>query len=236
MVLYPVDVTIDSREANIYIKKQVTIRKYLESLGLKVRVSTLPVGDYLLHARVKEESVLIERKTVTDFANAIRTNRLWEQLELLSLAKKDERMQVVLILEGWIRLLEKFTKWQPQAILRIIETIEVKYGIPVVPSPNFEWTALYIKARATALGRSEEKKVYALRVGRKPKDVQERILYVVEGLVGPVLARRLLKKFKTIKRLANAQKVELMLVEGIGEERAEFIWRVFNTPWEGDVE
>jgi len=56
-----------------------------------------------------------------------------------------------------------------------------------------------------------------MRVEKKPMSIQERILYVAEGLVGPVLARRLLEKFKTLRNIANASVYELMSVEGIGE-------------------
>jgi len=75
-----------------------------------------------------------------------------------------------------------------------------------------------------------------MRVEKKPMSIQERILYVAEGLVGPVLARRLLEKFKTLRNIANASVYELMSVEGIGEKRAQEIYAIFNTEWRGEVE
>jgi len=231
MLNYKVDVVVDSREASIKIKKSKTVTEYLRELGLKVQIQPLPCGDYFLTAKDKKKCVLIERKTVTDFANSIRTGRLWSQLQVLTLAKED--FEVILLLEGWIKLLEKFTKWKPQAILRLIETVQTKFGIPIVYSPSWQWTALYIKTKAEALGRPEEKKVYPIRHEKKPMDIHERILYVAEGLVGPTIARRLLEEFGTLKNIANASRVELMRVEGIGKERAELIWRVFNTRWNG---
>ena len=229
MLNYKVDVVIDSREASIKIRKSKTVVEYLREFGLKITVQPLPCGDYFLSAKEKNKCCLIERKTITDFANSIRSGRLWSQLQLLALAKED--FEIILLLEGWIKLLEKFTKWKPQAILRLIETIQIKYGIPIVYSPSWEWTALYIKTKAESLGKPEEKKVYPIRHEKKPLSIQERILYVAEGLVGPTLARRLLDEFGTLKRIANASRVELMRVEGIGKERAELIWRVFNTRW-----
>jgi len=231
MSLAPVDVVVDSREATVRVRKNYTVVDCLRDLGLKTSVSLLPCGDYYLAAKTRDRAVLIERKTVTDFANAIRSGRLWEQLEPLRLASEDCR--VVMVLEGWMKLLEKFTKWRPSAVLRIIEVVETKYGIPVIPTPNFQWTAAYIAAKARELGRPEEKRVYPIRHGRKPMDIQERILYVAEGLVGPTLARRLLQHFTTLRNIANASTHELMRVEGIGRERARLIWQVFNTPFRG---
>ena len=229
MSMAPVDVIVDSREAGIKVRKDCTVADYLRSLGLQVSISPLPCGDYFLAAPDKIKCVLIERKTVTDFANAIRSGRLWSQLEPLALARQD--FTVVVVLEGWVKLLEKFTEWRPSAVMSIIEAIESKYGIPIVPSANFQWTATYIVAKAKQLGRSEEKKVYPIRYGKKPMDVQERILYVAEGLVGPTLARRLLEQFRTLTNIANATPNELKRVQGIGAERARLIWQIFNTPY-----
>jgi len=64
-------------------------------------------------------------------------------------------------------------------------------------------------------------------------DIQDRILYVAEGIIGPTLARKLLERFKTLRNIANASKHELLSVEGIGEKRAEEIYLLFNTPWTG---
>jgi ERCC4-type nuclease len=70
-----------------------------------------------------------------------------------------------------------------------------------------------------------------MRVEKKPMELNERILYVVEGLAGPTLARRLLAHFKTIRNIANASISDLLKVEGIGEKRAQEIYAVLNTPW-----
>jgi len=61
--------------------------------------------------------------------------------------------------------------------------------------------------------------------------IKDRILYVAESIVGPKLARKLLKEFKTLKNIANASIRELMTVEGIGEKRAKEIYLIFNTVW-----
>jgi len=230
-MLIPVDITIDSREASIKLRNGLTIRKYLERMGLNVAVDALPIGDYYLHAGGKDESVVIERKTIVDLANSIKDGRLWNQITALSDVKREEGINVILLVEGWLKLLEKFTRWKPQAILRLIEVIQTKYGIPIVYSPSWEWSALYIKTKAESLGKTEEKRVYPLRHGKRPSELQKRILFVAEGLVGPKLARRLLEEFGTLKRVANASRVELMRVEGIGKERADLIWRIFNTEW-----
>ncbi|MCC6025127.1 MAG: hypothetical protein LM555_02375, partial [Desulfurococcaceae archaeon] len=107
-------------------------------------------------------------------------------------------------------------------------------GIPVLFTPSKEATIMWIAAKAKSLGRQEEKRVIRLRVEKKPMSLNERILYVAESVAGPILARKLLAKFKTLRALANASVYELMSVEGIGETRAHEIYALFNTPWSED--
>lgn len=224
-----VDLVMDSREASIKIRKNLTIKEFFESLGVKVLVSVLPCGDYYLAAKTRDKCLLIERKTITDFANSIKSGRLWKQLEPLYLANKD--MDVVIIVEGYIKLLEKFTNWKPQSIMSVMESIQKKYGLVLLHSYSFDWTTRYILAKTRALGKPEEKRVYPIRYGMKPMDIQDRIVYVTEGLTGATLARRLLEKFGTLKNIANATVQELKTVNGIGDDRARLIWKVFNTPY-----
>ncbi len=230
ILLTPVDVIIDSREDS----KHPEFRKNMLLKGLKVAVKSLPAGDFLLLAPPGKKPVLVERKTVTDFANSIRDNRVWEQAKLLVEAAGKDGYQPFIVIEGWLGILERYRGWRIQSILRVIDTLLIDFKIPVLNTPNKNATIEWIIAKAKSLGKTEEKKVYRMRTEKKPLSLQERIIYVAESIVGPKLARRLLERFKTLRALANARIEELMTVEGIGEKRAKEIYLIFNTEWKGD--
>ncbi|ABM80315.1 ERCC4 domain-containing protein [Hyperthermus butylicus] len=226
-LLVPVDVIVDSREAS----KNQDIVEGLRSRGLRVAVQELEAGDYYLLATDPSKALLVERKTVIDFANSIRDNRVWDQAKRLREAAAREGIKPVIVLEGWLGLVEKRTRWNIAAVLRVIDELVLDWGIPVIPTHNKQATIAWLAAKARSLGRTEEKRVVRLRVEKKPMSLAERILYVAEGLVGPTLARRLLERFGTLRRIANASVQELMSVRGIGEKRAREIYLIFNTEW-----
>jgi len=231
-LLAPVDVVVDSREA----AKNEDVVVELRRKGLRVAVTELTVGDYYLLASDPRKAILVERKTVLDFVNSIRDNRVWDQAKRLKEAAELEGVRPLIILEGWLGTVEKKTKWNIAAVLRVIDELIMDWGIPVLPTHNKKATIAWLAAKARSLGKTEEKRIVRLRVEKKPLTLQERILYVAEGLVGPKLARKLLQRFKTLRRIANASVAELMSVEGIGEKRAREIYAIFNTPWGGEKE
>ncbi len=229
-LLKPVDVIVDSREAS----KNRDVVESLKAKGLEVAVAELSVGDYYLTAAENETPVLVERKTVTDFVNSIRDNRVWDQAKRLREAAASDGVKPVIILEGWLGLVEKRTSWNIAAVLRVLDELALDWGIPILPTHNKRATIAWLAAKAKSLGDTKRKKVMRLRTTKKPMTLNQRILYVAEGLVGPVLAKRLLKHFRTLRRLANASIEELMAVEGIGEKRAREIFQILNTPWKPD--
>lgn len=226
-LLVPVDIVIDSREAS----KNSDIVEKIKMRGLRVAVLALSVGDYYLPAPEDKQPIVVERKTIIDLANSIRDNRVWEQVQLLKEASLKEGAQPILLVEGSFSLLRRFTKWNTTSILRVLDEIILKYHVPVLPSPNKDATAQWLAAKARSLGDTSRKRTIRLRVEKKPMTLNERILYVAEGLVGPTLARKLLEHFGTLRNIANASISELMRVEGIGEKRAREIYAIFNTRW-----
>ncbi len=227
-LLAPVDIVVDTREAS----RNRDIVDGLRRRGIRVAIAELGAGDYYLLATEPGKAILVERKTVTDLANSIRDNRLWDQLKRLREAAREGDARPLILLEGWLGLLEKRTQWNITAILRILDEIVLDWGIPIVPVHRKEATIAWLAAKARSLGSTEKKRVFRLRVEKKPMSLQERILYVAESIAGPTIARRLLEHFGTLRAIANASVAELMKVEGIGEKRAREIYAIFNTKWE----
>ncbi|MEM0380215.1 MAG: ERCC4 domain-containing protein [Desulfurococcaceae archaeon] len=228
-LLTPVDIIIDSREDS----KNPVFKEFFKASGLKISIQPLPAGDFLLLTNPDsgKKPVLIERKTIYDFANSIRDNRLWDQARLLVEASIKDNYQPFIVIEGYIGRLVKERNWSIQSLLRAIDTLMLDFNIPVLNTTGKKSTIAWIIAKAKSLGRTEDKRLLRLRVEKKPLTINDKILYVAESFAGPVSARRLLKHFKTIRNIANASIRELMLVEGIGEKRATEIYQIFNTEW-----
>jgi len=226
-LLVPVDVVIDTREDSKHPEFKVVMTRE----GLRVAVQELPAGDFLLLAPPGKQSIIVERKTVDDFANSVKDGRIWDQSKVLREAAVKDGHRPLVIVEGSLEKLEKQRGWKAVSVMRVMDTLVLDMNIPILFSPHKNATVAWLVAKAKSLGRVEEKRVFRMRTEKKPMNLEERILYVAEGLVGPVLARRLLSKFKTLKNIANASVYELMNVEGIGEKRAEEIYSIFNTPW-----
>lgn len=231
-LILPVDVIIDSREDAAHPEFKLMLARE----GLRTAVKELPAGDFLLLAPPPKHSILVERKTADDFANSIKDGRIWDQVSLLREAAEKDNHKPLIVVEGCFERLEKYRGWRIQSILRVLDTIVLDMNVPIIYTPSKEATISWIAAKAKSLGKTEEKRVVRLRVEKKPMSLNERILYVVEGLAGPTLARRLLAKFKTIRNIANASVHELMSIEGIGEARAHEIYTVLNTPWHEEGE
>lgn len=204
-----------------YREKGCGIIKELADKGVKVELSQLDVGDYLL-----SERVVIEHKTVKDFADSIIDGRILSQLANL---KKYERP--IIVIEGEEDIYSQ-RKIHPNAIRGVISTIAVSYGIPVIQTKNFkESSALFLVIAKREADPS--KKDFALH-SAKPlteAELQEYIIGALPG-VGPVLAKPLLKKFKTIKKIINAKEEQLKKVELIGDKKAKRIKEIIEKEYE----
>jgi len=195
-----------------YREKGAGIIKELSERGVKIELTKLDVADYLLSDRVA-----VEHKTVRDFVDSIIDGRLLSQLSSL---RKYERPLIAL--EGEEDIYSQ-RKVHPNAIRGALSTILISYGIPIVQTRNFKETAnlFLIIAKREA---DPTKKDFTLH-STKPlsdKEAQEYIISSFPG-VGSVLAKPLLKRFKTIKNLVNAEEKELKEVDLIGEKKAKRI-------------
>ena len=70
----------------------------------------------------------------------------------------------------------------------------------------------------------DESHRFALKNSRKKKYKENKYyaLNLIEG-IGPVMKRRLIKKYKNIKNIKNASSKDLMLVKGVNKKLCERI-------------
>ncbi len=203
-------VIIDNREHN------AELISVLEASGVDLEFRTVPVGDYVISDRV-----CIERKTVYDFESSVMNGRLFEQVKGL----KENYEFPILILEGD----SDYFRLKNSAINGAIASLYIDYGIEVIHTYTPRNTAEIIAGMA----RHEQFKDVrepSLKGGNRARTTSQFQEYVVGNIpgVGPKLSRALLKHFKSIKGIANADVEELMAVEKIGKLKAALIHDTIN--------
>jgi len=202
-----------------YREKGSGIARELSEHGVVVKLETLHHADYILSSRVG-----VEYKKVDDFVESIIDGRLLEQTKNL----KNSFERPMIIIEGE-ESLYAVRGVHPNAIMGMLATITVSFGIPILQTKSVKETAALLRM----IARREQEEVgkeFSMHADRKPLTLKEQQEYVVSSLpgVGPVLAKPLLKHFKSIKNLVNASNYELQDVEKIGKIKAADIKRVVD--------
>jgi len=204
----------DSREGNS------NVLRALDTINVNVRIRSMAAGDYQI-----SDEVAIERKTAKDFIDSIVDKRLYKQAKIM----KEEFKKPILILEG-DDIYSGFLS--PDAIRGSIVSIAIDFGISIIPTRNPEDTAAMIK-RIAIREQSENNNNIQIRTERKPSELWEQQLFIIESLpnVGPVTAKKLLEKFSTVQAVIDASILELKEVDGIGSKTAENIRKVLDSKY-----
>jgi len=193
--------------------RETKLLKELVDMDVEVITKQLEVGDFLISDRVG-----VERKTVPDFLESIIDGRLFAQLKELS----SNFSRPVLVIEG--ENLYSSRNIHPNAIRGAINSVFIDFRIPIIWTKSAQETAEVIaglaKREQLTLDRSVQHK------GAKhamTENVEQEVLVSGFPSINIALAKRLLSKFRTIKRIVNASEESLQKVEGIGEEKAKRI-------------
>ncbi|HHT9110179.1 MAG TPA: ERCC4 domain-containing protein [Candidatus Brocadiaceae bacterium] len=190
------------------------IKEILRTKGdISVEEKRLPIGDYFIN-----KHIAVERKTTKDFALSIIDGRLFSQASRLK-----RRAEIpFMIIEG-INLFQTGYDIDPQAIKGAIVSLSVSWQIPLIFSKSPQGTAEIL-----TMAGSQDIKYYEeihKRMGRRPKRIQTRKLYILQGLpgVGPTIAKRMMEHFGSIEKIMNSSEQELGSIEGIGKKKASKI-------------
>ncbi|MFH1390879.1 MAG: DEAD/DEAH box helicase [Candidatus Diapherotrites archaeon] len=209
---------VDSREQ----ASSVTVK--LSKMDAVIKVKQLEVGDFVL-----SDEVVVERKTIEDFLSSLIDGRLFNQLTMMS----SNYNAPLIILEGNHDELYTTRNIHENAIKAALASIALNYRVPILYTRDVEETAklVFLIAKREQLGSEKEIK---LRVGRKGLTIPEQQQYIMEGfpLVGPRLAKALLKKFGSIRSIVNATVKELQEVEKMGPKKAKKLLEVLNAYYE----
>ena len=205
-----VEIFVDEKES------RNSITDMLRELGAIVRVKTLPVGDFII-----SERAVIERKSRSDFESSIVDGRLFKQTENMI----DNFEKCIVIIEG-----EEFEeRVNRNALLGAISSLILDYGVQVFFTTDLEETAeiIFALAKREQLGKKVEVR---LKGNKKAYSLAQQQQMIVECLpmIGPKLAKALLKKFKTVENIAKASEQEIREIEKIGKKKAKLIKRVLS--------
>jgi len=209
---HPIHIIADDRE-----HKSEVIQSLLQIEDIDVTIRRLTMGDYQVDNRL-----IIERKTLKDFAISIIDGRLFKQMIRLANSKSEG----VLIIEGTAGDIADLGMTR-EAMQGALITVSLILGIPVLRSKDPSETArlmVYIACQIESIARGGLQ-----RHGYKPKNNRKRKLFILQGLpgVGPERAERLLARFGSVEAVISASSSQLQSVDGIGKNIADKIrWTV----------
>ncbi len=185
--------------ADIHEKNSLVLSELQASNQVKLEIKPLKIGDYLIG------KTIIERKTVNDFISSMINKRLIQQLRQMQKYK-----QQLLIIEGIDEqeLYREDTKLNPNAIRGFVLSIITNYQVPIIFTQDYKDTVKYLIILAKQQLKPLKETTLHHRI---PKKIPEQKQYILEAFpnIGPITAKKLLKKFKTIHNTINATEQEL---------------------------
>ena len=206
-------ITVDDRE------KSSGLIELLANAGIKVTIHHLPCCDYIIN-----KEIAIERKTGRDFLVSILDGRLFRQAK----AMKNSLPRPIFLIEG--NPFQVDMDFTPESIRGVILSLQVIWYIPVLFSKSKEDTCQVFRM----IGDQEQAQtnLLTLRHGYRPKKLITRQLYILQGFpkIGPLLAKRMLEHFGSVRNVFTADRDALLEVDGIGKGVADEICRILDSP------
>jgi len=210
--MVPIKIIADDRENKSNVIKLLSEFEYVD-----LSIRRLSVGDYQIDNRI-----IVERKTLKDFAISIVDGRLFKQMIRLA----GPNFSGSLILEGTADDTADLGMTRASMQGALI-TVSLVMGIPVLHSKDPSETArliAYIGRQLDSMARGGIQ-----RHGYRPKDRRKTQLYILQGLpgIGRERADRLLEHFGSVEAAISASSSELQSIDGIGIGVADKIrWAV----------
>ena len=203
----PIYIRIDTQE------QRSGIPDLLAAMPLvHIEVAPLRVGDYDVGGNPRR---VFERKTGSDFLGSLAQGRLFAQLTAL----RKSRFAPVLLLEG-DPLRVSHSQMRPESIRGALAYITAVLRVPILPSSGPAESAhlIYAAAKQCQVGHS----AHGPAAGRRGATQRERQMQIVLSLpgIGPVTARAVCARFRSLHELLSADAAQLATVPGISPARA----------------
>lgn len=186
-------IIIDNREKNSLVLSE------LVKLGFEIELKQLSIADYIVN------DIAIERKTISDLQNSIINKRIFSQLNDLKQYTKS-----LMIIEG--EQIDDKLFIHENALRGFLLNVALEYPTSIIFAKDEKDTARYISVLAKKTPNIES----SLRESQKFKSNKERIQFILEGFpnIGPVKAKKLINKFKSLKEIINAKLDQLEPILG----------------------
>lgn len=190
----PIKIIVDNREKNALVATE------LSKLGFQIEFKHLLVADYIVN------DIVIERKTISDLKSSIIDKRIISQLLELKQYSKH-----ILILEG----IEKDINpgiIHENAFRGFLLSVVLEYKVPMIFTQDYKDTAKYL----SILAKKSPKEDFALRAKKIISTEKEQVQYILEGFpgIGPITAKKLIKKFRSLDNIFTAPESELQEILG----------------------
>jgi ERCC4-type nuclease len=216
-------IIVDSREASSAEK----IVKGLIEKGANVKTQPLEKGDYIL-----SDQCAVERKTVNDFVYTLTRRYLFEQIFTL----KDAYPKSLVVLEGYMPIIYKYSNIQPSAVWGAMFNI-AKNGVSLISTSTYKETIdfLYTAAKQEQIVEKRSPTVHAFKKCETLSDSQ---VYFVASLpnVGREKATAILDAYQTpMNALINADDWSKS-VNGLGPVITNKVKEVLTTPYKEKCE
>ncbi len=211
-------IIVDSREASSAEK----VVKGLIERGVNVKTQLLEKGDYVL-----SDQCAVERKTVSDFVYTLTRRYLFEQIFTL----KDVYPKSLLVLEGYMPIIYKYSNIQPNAIWGAMFNL-AKNGVPIINTSSYKETIdfLYTAAKQEQIIEKRSPIVHAFKKCETIPDAQ---VFFVASLpnVGREKANAILDSYQTpMNALINVDDWS-KAIHGLGPVITNKVKEVLTTPY-----
>ena len=216
-------IIVDSREAS----SAEQIVKGLIEKGVNIKTQLLEKGDYVL-----SDQCAVERKTVNDFVYTLTRRYLFEQIFTL----KDVYPKSLLVLEGYMPIIYKYSNIQPSAIWGAMFNL-AKNGVAIINTSSYKETVdfLYTAAKQEQVVEKRSPVVHAFKKCETLSDAQ---VYFVASLpnVGREKATAILDSYQTpMNALINVDDWSKG-VHGLGPVITNKVKEVLTTPYKEKCE
>ncbi len=212
-------IIVDSNEASSAPK----IVFGLMDRGAEIKKQKLSDGDYIVSDRCA-----IERKTVQDFAYTLTRRYLFDQLSGL----KDLYATPIILLEGYLPIIYKYSRINPSAIWGAMFTL-ARQGIPLVHTTNYKETVdfLYTASRQEQL---VERRAPVVHAAKKTETLSDAQMYFIASLpnIGREKARVILKSYQTPMRALGNVDNWTTEVHGLGPVISRRVKKLLYTSYE----
>ena len=153
-------------------------------VGIRIEVSPLPVGDAIIMDDEGNERLIIERKSLNDFASSIADGRYSEQSVRLASTELHNHNVVYLIEGDIVRYVARDMRSRrppidKYALLSAMTSLQYSKGFSVIRTSSTADTALWLLQTACKISRSKLTSFYTDE-GAKPATTQEDYVNVVK--------------------------------------------------------